>query len=976
MKSISTKFLLTAGALAVLFAAFDVYSTYTDTRKHVEELVDQQAALALEFDLAIRSYVAEEIRPVMEESIAPDEFIPETMSTSFVARSIFDKVRQEFPDYIIKFSSDNPRNPANQAGPDELRMIEYFNDHPGTNRWTGRIDLGGRGYIAHFSARRMQASCLPCHGRPEDAPASLVERYGATAGFNRPVGDVVALDTIAIPLDSTQAAMAAELASHSLAMLVGLVLLFGGVLLVFRLVVARRLAVIAEHFRAIAAQPDSASIAPVKVRHADEIGALAASFNILAERLRAAHVSLEERVAQRTEELAKGNERLRLEISERRRVEETLDTERKQLLSIFDGMDEVVYVADPNTYELLYMNNRARKRWGDGVGQKCHHVLQNMDSPCPFCTNDRIFGAHVGRPYTWELQNLVTRRWYRSVDRAIRWPDGRMVRFELGVDITDRKQTEMALAEAHRANAEEARKLRAMIEGMEEGVVVANADDVVTEVNTWFLKKVGLKREEIVGQSLWKFHPDTDGTARLRVALDAFRTGRSREQHVVNRELLGMQLSLRVQPIFEDDCYRGVILNVISVTDLVEARQAAEAAAHAKSAFLANMSHEIRTPMTAILGFTDILLARGRLAHISLESLEAAKTIKRNGEYLLGIINDILDLSKIEAGKMTVEQIPCSPCRIVAEVVSLARVRAEAKGLPFSLEYDGVIPETIQSDPTRLRQILINLVNNAIKFTEVGSVRLVARFVDDRSGPRMQFNVVDTGLGMTEEQVAELFQPFSQADASTTRRFGGTGLGLSISKRLTEMLGGDISVVKTQPGVGTHMRVTVATGPLDGVRMIADPLSATVVASTASKETPCAAQAALSGCRILLAEDGPDNQRLIAHVLKSTGAFVAVVENGQLAADAALAACQEGKPFDVILMDMQMPVMDGYEATRLLRQKGYDRPIIALTAHAMSGDRGKCLEAGCDDYASKPIDRSKLIETIITHLRRDCISAR
>jgi PAS domain S-box-containing protein len=610
------------------------------------------------------------------------------------------------------------------------------------------------------------------------------------------------------------------------------------------------------------------------------------------------------------------------------------------------------------------------------VGQKCHRVLQNMDSPCPFCTNDRIFGAHVGRPYTWEFQNRVTRRWYRSVDRAIRWPDGRMVRFEMAIDITDGKQTEMALAEAHRANAEEARKLRSMIEGMEEGVVVANAADVVTEVNTWFLEKVGLKREEIVGQSLWKFHPDTDGTARLRVALDAFRTGQSRDQHVVHRELLGMQLSLRVQPIFENDCYRGVILNVINVTDLVEARQAAETAARAKSEFLANMSHEIRTPMTAILGFTDVLLGQENHDDMTGERLEAVQTIKRNGEYLLGIINDILDLSKIEAGKMSVECVPCSPCRLLAEIVSLARVRAEAKGLPFQLEYEGPVPETIQTDPIRLRQILINLVSNAIKFTEVGTVRLVVRFLDDGPEPLMQFDVLDTGLGMTTDQVERLFQPFSQADASTTRRFGGTGLGLSISKRLTEMLGGKISVVRTQPGQGTHMRLTVATRPVAGVGMVEDPASATVVASPTAVEQSEASQVSLSGCRILLAEDGPDNRCLIVHVLEKAGAEVTVVENGRLAVDAALAAGAEGSPFDVVLMDMQMPVMDGYVATRLLREKGYGGPVIALTAHAMEGDRQKCLSVGCDDYASKPIDRKQLIATIAGQLRRDCVSTR
>ncbi|GAG44172.1 unnamed protein product, partial [marine sediment metagenome] len=202
------------------------------------------------------------------------------------------------------------------------------------------------------------------------------------------------------------------------------------------------------------------------------------------------------------------------------------------------------------------------------------------------------------------------------------------------------------------------------------------------------------------------------------------------------------------------------------------------------------------------------------------EWVEAAQTIKRNGEYLLGLINDILDLSKIEAGKMMLERIACKPCEIVAEAASLMRVPAGAKGIPLKIEYAGAIPETIRTDPTRLRQTLINLIGNAIKFTEVGEVRLITRFVDDKDKPVMQFDVVDTGLGMTEEQVAKLFQPFTQADTSTTRKFGGTGLGLTICKRLTEILGGDISVVETELAVGTRMRVTVATGPLDGVKMI------------------------------------------------------------------------------------------------------------------------------------------------------------
>ncbi len=402
----------------------------------------------------------------------------------------------------------------------------------------------------------------------------------------------------------------------------------------------------------------------------------------------------------------------------------------------------------------------------------------------------------------------------------------------------------------------------------------------------------------------------------------------------------------------------------IIVRPLNHAVRVAEVANHTKSEFLANMSHEIRTPMTAILGFAENMLDFDQSES---EKLNCVHTIRRNGEYLLGIINDLLDLSKIEAGKMTVERRDCQPCHVIAEVASLMRVQAGAKRLPFNIEYIGAIPETIQSDPLRLRQILINLIGNAIKFTETGAVRLVARFVDSGDTPCLQFDVIDTGRGLTREQVAKLFQPFTQADASTTRKFGGTGLGLIISKRFAELLGGDIIVVETDMGVGSTFRATVATGPLDGVRMLEDPMSVTVVSDPESDHAQLSASDLL-GSRILLVEDGPDNQRLISAILKKVGAEVSVEENGKLALEAALAARDAGNPYDLVLMDMQMPVMDGYEATTLLRRKNYTGPIIALTAHAMVGDREKCIQAGCDDHATKPIDRNKLIETILAHL--------
>ncbi|HEY4312392.1 MAG TPA: ATP-binding protein [Pirellulales bacterium] len=388
--------------------------------------------------------------------------------------------------------------------------------------------------------------------------------------------------------------------------------------------------------------------------------------------------------------------------------------------------------------------------------------------------------------------------------------------------------------------------------------------------------------------------------------------------------------------------------------ELKRANQEAQQANRAKSEFLANMSHEIRTPMTAILGFADILSD----SLDKPEQLDAITTIKRNGAYLLELVNDILDLSKIEAGKFQVEKIRCTTLGIIADVASLMRVRAAAKGLPLDVEYIGPIPESIETDPTRLRQILINLIGNAIKFTEIGRVRLLVTTRYLPQGPRLRIDVVDTGLGMTPDQVSRLFTPFTQADASTTRRFGGTGLGLSISKRFAQMLDGDLSANSTL-GKGSTFRLEISVGDLEGVPLMAGPFEASSSRAHATAEQEFGVQGS-----VLLAEDGPDNQRLISFVLRHAGAEVAVADNGQMALEMALAARDEGKPFDCILMDMQMPILDGYEATRRLRSAGYTQPIVALTAHAMAGDEMKCLAAGCNDYTTKPIQRQNLVNIV------------
>ncbi len=386
--------------------------------------------------------------------------------------------------------------------------------------------------------------------------------------------------------------------------------------------------------------------------------------------------------------------------------------------------------------------------------------------------------------------------------------------------------------------------------------------------------------------------------------------------------------------------------------DVAEMLEAAEAASRAKSEFLANMSHEIRTPMSAILGFAEMLLQKSAE---ECEQIGCARIICQNAQHLLQLINDILDLSKVEAGQMKVERISFDLPTLLFEIVSLARPRAAEKGLGFDVRFDGPIPRLIQSDPERLRQILLNLISNATKFTESGKIDL--RIVDEGAGSpniRLRVDVIDSGIGMTQEQLGRLFRPFSQGDVSIARKFGGTGLGLTISRQLAKLLGGDVTAT-SHPRMGSTFSMRIDGGPSAGVETLRGLTEATLPAKL---DHSAKNEIYLRG-RILLVEDGTDNQRLLRMQLSGAGASVVSAANGQMAVE--LATTQ---PFDLILMDMQMPVMDGYTATVELRRRGIKIPIIALTAYAMAEDRDKCIASGCDAYLSKPVDEETLLSAV------------
>lgn len=389
---------------------------------------------------------------------------------------------------------------------------------------------------------------------------------------------------------------------------------------------------------------------------------------------------------------------------------------------------------------------------------------------------------------------------------------------------------------------------------------------------------------------------------------------------------------------------------------LKEAQRTAELANEAKTHFLANMSHEIRTPLNAIMGFTELLTDPGPSME---EKMKNVAVVRRNCHQLLKIVNEILDISKVEAGELEIEKVETKIDELLNEVKALLRVQAGKKGIELKFAPPEDVPDRVLTDSTRLRQILLNIVGNALKFTQQGSVSVTTKFVRKANGQSMvTFVVSDTGVGIDHQSAQKIFQPFSQADTSTTRLFGGTGLGLALARRLARALGGDVQLMKSAPGQGSTFAVSVAVEVLDQQQWARlDAASET----QAEPPRPTIDTSALKGKRILLVEDAEDNQFLIQQFLSRTGAIVEIANNGNEGVDKAL-----NNEYEVVLMDIQMPFKDGYQATSELRSKGYQKPIIALTAHALVEEREKCLRTGCTSHLTKPINRKQLIESLVS----------
>lgn len=573
-----------------------------------------------------------------------------------------------------------------------------------------------------------------------------------------------------------------------------------------------------------------------------------------------------------------------------------------------------------------------------------------------------------GTPWDLELPLITARAreiWVRTQGTAVR-ENGRTIRLIGAIqDITARKQSDAALRES-----EERLKyaLDATCDGLWDWYIHSNR----VYYSPQWARLLGYEIDEFPHTVEFFFsllHPDD--RERTKEAIEKHLAGETavKQQEIRIRTKSGQFRWFldrgKVVERDENGAPSRMIGTITDITELRESQSKAEAASRAKSEFLANMSHEIRTPLTAILGFADLLRDDGSIAIAPEHRINTIDTIKNAGAHLLTVINDILDLSKIEADKMTIERVDTHLVHILCEIESLLRPRAMGKGISLRTNLSTAIPDRVLSDPTRLRQILMNLVGNAVKFTEVGHVVVTAATHNIDGHDYLAIEIEDTGVGLSREQAERLFTAFAQADNTVTRRHGGTGLGLTISRRLANLMGGDVLLVNTEPGKGSCFCLVL---PIEAapnavlVRQLA-------IEEKSANPQPRPASIQLQGS-ILLAEDGIDNQRLIAFHLRKAGAKVDIADNGRIALDMIDEAANKGEYYDLLLTDMQMPEMDGCTLASTLRSRGSKIAIVALTAHAMAEDRLKCISSGCDDYQSKPIDKELLLSTCANWLNK------
>ncbi|TWU38999.1 Autoinducer 2 sensor kinase/phosphatase LuxQ [Novipirellula aureliae] len=674
----------------------------------------------------------------------------------------------------------------------------------------------------------------------------------------------------------------------------------------------------------------------------------------------------------RANEASVADERLAQEIERRLRQEDSAQRLKARYEALLLGTRSIVWTTDPEGqfvepqiswqrytgqswdqhagrgwFDAFHPDDRAefRELWHLAVSQNSNFRAQGQiwhDQSGEF----RLFIAEAV-PVLDSLGNVI--EWVGTVS-----------------DIHEQRVAEDALRKAEVESNRQKHELETLYDSAPVGMSLVDRNQRFLRINQAMASMNGLPREEHLGRRVADVVPQLEKTI-VPIYEKVFNTA----EPALNLELKGCRIRGKPQrwwlcsyfPLIGNDGNVWAVSSIVQdITrrkvheqELEKANQLALQANLAKSEFLANMSHEIRTPMTAILGYAELLMRHLK----NPDNRGTVQIIQRNGEHLLHLINDILDLSRIEAGKLEVRLHTCNLPQLIVDIRTLMQVRADEKKIDFVVRCEGPIPQFFETDAARVRQILINLIGNAIKFTDRGSVEFVTRLVNLRSEPMLEFRVIDSGPGISESLQKRLFEPFSQGDNSVHRTFGGSGLGLAISKRLVGMLGGEI-LLEGSSEKGTTFTARVPCDPLAKIDLVYP----TLQEETRQKQRSEVIARTLD-CNVLIVDDRREVRHIGQSFLESAGATVIAAQDGQQALDMVDKSTKEGgNAIDLIVMDMQMPIMDGYQATDKLRKQGFAKPIIALTANAMKGDRERCLGLGCDDYLTKPIESVSFIEMV------------
>jgi two-component system CheB/CheR fusion protein len=634
--------------------------------------------------------------------------------------------------------------------------------------------------------------------------------------------------------------------------------------------------------------------------------------------------------------------------------------------SLFREANDAFFLFDPRTRRIVDLNPAALRMTGLEKDAACLLRLEDLFAGADAGGLERLNQALDRTGFFHSREGYYLRRPSRedlpvnlSVSRIHTDPE--TVGLVVVRDISDRKRAEEALKQAET-------RYKSLVASTGVMIWEVDPDGTLLSISPGFETITGWRPGDWIGRRLEELLRPDDREASTQMHWRAwqgeplpryeFRVATRAGAFLDCECLLVTRIregdSDRVLEVVRDITEHKRIASAAEQADALRgARDAAERANRAKSEFLSNVSHEIRTPLTAILGFIELLGEHPHVQGGPADIAEYFTIIRQNSRFLLALIDDLLDISRIEAGELRVDREACSPVAITADVVESLRGKANGKDLRLDLQFVGEIPPTISTDRLRLRQILVNLLDNAIKFTARGTVRMTVRAIQrPDADPLLQFAVSDTGVGMKADEMAHLFEPFYRAGVAAPDRPSGTGLGLAICDRLAKWLGGEI-VTESRPGEGSTFTLCLPIGSREE-----HAATSQSVPSLAESPTSASSRAPSDRleARILVTDDNEANQQLIGLRLIRAGAEVVTALNGKEALDRVDDADASGRPFDAVIMDMQMPVLDGYEAVRRLRAGGFNAPIIAVTAYAMSDDRDECLRLGCDDFISKPIE--------------------